>query len=141
MAVSQIKRRSLLLYAAIAGLASGLTFVTAFAWSQTTGQNTAQPAGVNAWTMKNDLVNRSRDIHWPDGFDPSSADLFSHNELLIDASCERAWDNIIDATKWPQWYPNSKDVRIIGNSPVLASDAVFRNHSARTGRRSVPSGS
>jgi hypothetical protein len=125
MAVSQIKRRSLLLYAAIAGLASGLTFVTAFAWSQTTGQNTAQPAGVNAWTMKNDLVNRSRDIHWPDGFDPSSADLFSHNELLIDASCERAWDNIIDATKWPQWYPNSKDVRIIDGA-MLAEGTVFR---------------
>jgi uncharacterized protein YndB with AHSA1/START domain len=126
MKISQTTRSNALLYAAIAGLASGLTFLTACAWSQTTGQNMAQPVGVNTLTMKNDLAHRSRDIHWPDGFDPSNADLFSHNELRIDASCEKVWDNIIDATKWPQWYPNSKDVRIIGNSPVLTSDAVFR---------------
>jgi len=31
-------------------------------------------------TMKDDLANRSPDIHWPQGFDPLHADLFSHNE-------------------------------------------------------------
>lgn len=79
-----------------------------------------------AGTMKDDLKNRSRDIHWPTGFDPENADLFSHNELVIHASCERVWKHIIDANKWPQWYPNSKDVRIIGNSPVIAQGTVFR---------------
>ena len=45
--------------------------------------------------MKQDLANREKDIHWPRGFDPSQADLFSHNELLINASCERIWSHII----------------------------------------------
>ena len=47
--------------------------------------------------MRQDLANREKDIHWPQGFDPSQADLFSHNELLINASCERIWSHIIDA--------------------------------------------
>lgn len=52
-------------------------------------------------TMHDDLANRSPDIHWPAGFDPATADLFSHNKLVINASCERAWQNIIEASKWP----------------------------------------
>src|ERR1700674_2887609 len=71
-----------------------------------------------------ELTNREKDIHWPEGFDPSQADLFSHNELVINASCERIWGHIVDATKWPQWYPNSKDVRIDGGD-VLKEGIVF----------------
>jgi len=70
----------------------------------------ATQTGTSIMTMKQDLADREKDIHWPEGFDPSQADLFSHNALLINASCERIWSHIIDATKWPQWYPNSKDV-------------------------------
>lgn len=85
----------------------------------------ATQTGSSVVTMKRDLANRERDIHWPEGFDPSQADLFSHNELVINASCERIWGNIIDATKWPQWYPNSKDVRIDGGD-ILKADTVFQ---------------
>jgi len=75
-------------------------------------------------TMKQDLADREKDIHWPEGFNPSQADLFSHNALLINASCERIWGHIVDATKWPQWYPNSKDVLIDGGD-VLEGGTVF----------------
>jgi hypothetical protein len=44
--------------------------------------------GAASW-MKQDLADREKDIHWSEGFDPSVADLFSHNALLINASCER----------------------------------------------------
>src|SRR6478752_4217468 len=91
-----------------------------------TAQAHAQAERKTPTTMKDDVENRSRDIHWPTGFDPAKADLFSHNELIINASCERVWQHIIDATKWPEWYPNSKAVRIIGGGAVLASDIVFR---------------
>jgi hypothetical protein len=84
----------------------------------------ATQAGSSAMTMKQDLANRETDIHWPKGFDPSQADLFSHNALVINASCERIWGHIIDATTWPQWYPNSKDVRIDGDE-VLKDGTVF----------------
>ena len=76
-------------------------------------------------TMKQDLANREKDIHWPQGFDPSQADLFSHNELLINASCERIWSHVIDAAKWPEWYPNSKEVKISGDT-MLRDGTVFR---------------
>jgi uncharacterized protein YndB with AHSA1/START domain len=93
------------------------------------GQNETQPGQSErkiVMTMKDDLANRAGDIHWPKGFEPESADLFSHNELVINARCERVWRHIVDATKWPEWYPNSKDVHIVSGSPVLAADTIFR---------------
>ena len=90
------------------------------AWSQAANQ-----AASNVMTMKQDLANREKDIHWPQAFDPSQADLFSHNELLVNASCERIWSHIIDATRWPEWYPNSKEVKITGDN-VLKEGTVFR---------------
>ena len=77
-------------------------------------------------TMSRDVANRSPDIHWPEGFSPDQADLFSHNELRIDASCERVWKHIVQATKWPQWCPNSKDVQIMGGGDKLNVGSVFR---------------
>jgi hypothetical protein len=52
--------------------------------------------------------------------------LFSHNELLINAPCERVWRHIVEATKWPRWYPNSSSVEILGDGPILKDNTVFR---------------
>lgn len=76
-------------------------------------------------TMQEDLAHRAPEINWPAGFDPGNADLFSHNALVIDAPCQRIWQHIVDASKWPQWYPNSKDVRIMDGT-ALAQGTVFR---------------
>src|SRR6202050_1755377 len=72
-----------------------------------------------AMSMKDDLAHRSPDIHWPTGFEPEKADLLDHNELIINASWAARWIHIIDATRWPTWYPNPKDVDIQGGDPVL----------------------
>jgi hypothetical protein len=77
-------------------------------------------------TMKHDLATRSREIHWPEGFDPESADLFSHNELVIEATCEKIWSQIVDVKRWPLWYPNSKDVALLGNAEVLGDGTTWR---------------
>jgi hypothetical protein len=90
------------------------------------GQNDQDTKGTAAVTMKDDLTHREMDIHWPQGFDPSKADLFSHNSLLIHASCEKIWSHIVDATTWPSWYPNSKSVQITGGASKLDSGSVFR---------------
>ena len=79
-----------------------------------------------AMSMKDDLAHRSPNIRWPTGFEPDKADLFAHNDLIIDASCERVWKHIVEATRWPTWYPNSKDVEIRGGDPVLKDGTVFR---------------
>jgi hypothetical protein len=59
--------------AAIATLALGASLAPARAANQTRS---------SIMTMKQDLADREKDIHWPEGFDPSRADLFSHNALL-----------------------------------------------------------
>jgi hypothetical protein len=77
-------------------------------------------------TMGRDLANRSPDIRRPEGFSSDHADLFSHNGLRVDASCERVWKHLVEATKWPQWYLNSKDVQITGGGDKLNAGSVFR---------------
>jgi uncharacterized protein YndB with AHSA1/START domain len=75
--------------------------------------------------FQTDVANRSTEIHWPLGYDPAKVDLFSHNEINIDASCERVWGHLVDAAKWQEWYPNSKDVRINGNDKTLQANTVW----------------
>jgi uncharacterized protein YndB with AHSA1/START domain len=77
-------------------------------------------------TMKMDLAARSPDIHWPAPFSPAAADLFSHNQLLIEAPCERVWKHIVDAGNWPMWYPNSKEVGLLEGATELGPDARWR---------------
>jgi hypothetical protein len=81
--------------------------------------------GYKAMSMQDDLAHRSADIHWPTGFELEKADLFAHNDLIINASCERVWTHIIEAGRWPTWYPNATDVEIQGGDPVLRDGTVF----------------
>lgn len=80
-------------------------------------------------TMQQDLARQSPDIHWPDGFTPDQADMFSCNELFIAAPCDRVWRQLVDATRWPEWYPNGKDVVIqagADDTGALQRDTTFQ---------------
>jgi uncharacterized protein YndB with AHSA1/START domain len=78
---------------------------------------TASSKPINeALTFNGDGAQRSKDIHWPRGFHPEQADLFVHNEIVIDAPCEKVFANMTDAQAWPSWYPNSQNVKLL-NSP------------------------
>jgi hypothetical protein len=55
-------------------------------------------------TIHDDLIERSVNIHWPDGYDPDHADLFAHNTIVIEAPAETIWAKLIAATAWPTWY-------------------------------------
>jgi hypothetical protein len=103
-----------------------LVFGLASAGTPAGTHSVAYAGGYKAVTMRDDLVQRSPSIHWPAGFEPANADLFAHNEVLINASCGRVWKHIVDANQWPTWYPNSKDVQIQGGAPVLRDGAMFR---------------
>jgi uncharacterized protein YndB with AHSA1/START domain len=76
---------------------------------------TAKPVN-EALTVNGDGAQRSKDIHWPDGFHPEQADLFAHNEIVVHASCEKVFANIVEAEAWPSWYPNSHNVSVL-NGP------------------------
>ncbi|TMB09896.1 MAG: hypothetical protein E6J65_28465, partial [Deltaproteobacteria bacterium] len=66
---------------AITGVAA-ISLVALEASSHSTHQPVNQER-TSIMTMKDDLANRSLEIHWPRGFDPRKADLFSHDKLLI----------------------------------------------------------
>ena len=112
--------------AAVGGLALAILTTPTPGKAASSQEDTTQTLRRSSMTMTDDLANRSRDIHWPEGFSPDKADLFSHNELVVNAPCERVWKHIVVATKWPEWYPNSKDVRFVDGGPVLQQGSVFR---------------
>jgi uncharacterized protein YndB with AHSA1/START domain len=120
------RRRRLQAAALLCAVIAGAELTAIPAWSQPHLDRVAQHTRRNSMTMQGDLATRSPDIHWPTGFAPAKADLFAHNELVINAPCERVWKHIVAAATWPQWYPNSKDVRIISGGDVLKEGTVFR---------------
>ena len=75
--------------------------------------------------IEDDLIERSANIHWPDGFDPDHADLFAHNAIIINASVESVWAKLITATAWPTWYSNASDVVVNDSSGQLGQDVTF----------------
>jgi hypothetical protein len=52
-------------------------------------------------TIRDDLIERSVNIHLPDGYDPGHADLFAHNTIVIDAPAETTWAKLIAAGGLP----------------------------------------
>jgi hypothetical protein len=76
----------------------------------------AQVPAHQGLTFNGDGALRNYQIHWPKGFEPEQADLFAHNEIDIQAGCEIAFSNLVDAEAWPSWYSNSKDVKVL-NTP------------------------
>ena len=49
--------------------------------------------------MNDDLVMRSKDIHWPDGFAPDGADVLAHHEVFINAPRLTVWRHLVEAEK------------------------------------------
>jgi Polyketide cyclase / dehydrase and lipid transport len=64
-------------------------------------------------------------IAWPGGLDPDAQPIRAYNELTIPASAEAIWRALIDATRWPDWYENAHDVRIISGGPLLGLGTEF----------------
>ena len=76
-------------------------------------------------TIADDVAARSLDIHWPAGFSPEHADMFAHNEIVINAPRSAVWRILLAAEDWPQWYPNSHNVRILDeDAGGLLTDSV-----------------
>jgi hypothetical protein len=91
---------------------------TAYATAVTAGVvMTALPTQAQTSQSDNpDWPLRSSEIHWPAGHRPANADLFAHNELLIHAPCTKVWQHLVEAPSWPEWYPNSHNVRLLNSS-------------------------
>lgn len=67
----------------------------------------------------------SAGARWPATFAPGEAELFSHNEVVIAAPCERVWPVLVSASAWPAWYSNAHDVTLAGAESELRAGSDF----------------
>lgn len=65
-------------------------------------------------------------IRWPERYAPGRAAVEVSNEISIAAAPSAVWSWLIGASRWPTWYPNSRDVKIAGGVSNLSMDARFR---------------
>ena len=64
-------------------------------------------------------------MNWPTPMFNKAAEIFAHNQIVINASCETVWDHLIHAELWPHWCPYSGKVTIWGGSHVLQKNSKF----------------
>ena len=80
----------------------------------------------NPTPMEKERESRSPDVHWPEGFDPATAAVFAHDELPINATCERVWNHLIEARAWPTWSANVQKVKLMHTyATSLKQGSVF----------------
>ncbi len=64
-------------------------------------------------------------ITWPDRYAPARVAARVSNEITIAAPPSAVWGQLIRASDWPAWYPNSRDVTIAGGATELSPNASF----------------
>jgi polyketide cyclase/dehydrase/lipid transport protein len=90
------------------------------------GFRTGSAGSPTVASANDDSAKRSSEIHWPTGLSPHNADLFAHNEIFIKAPSSTVCQHIVEAQRWPEWYPNSHDVQIVNHQGgVLRADSKF----------------
>ena len=65
-------------------------------------------------------------IHWPERFHPGRAPVHVRNVRQSHASPSAIWAWLVRAKRWPEWYANSRRVRIDGDVEELSAGAEFR---------------
>jgi uncharacterized protein YndB with AHSA1/START domain len=78
---------------------------------------------VNAETVAKDPVT---EVHWPAGYSPRTADIYSHNEVVIHASPSTVWRWLVATEQWPTWCSTAQNVKIITSEKVLGPHSKFR---------------
>ncbi|MEM6840772.1 MAG: SRPBCC domain-containing protein [Bacteroidota bacterium] len=68
----------------------------------------------------------SKEINWPQAYQPIEAKFFVHNEIEIKSSPEVVWNILIQAETWPEWYEGASDVNVQNaTSGILTESSVF----------------
>ena len=89
-----------------------------------TGRITPAPTPAGD-TVSRDWAERSPEMNWPTPMFNGAAEIFTHNQIVINASCQTVWDHLVHAELWPHWCPYSGKVTIWGGSQVLQENSKF----------------
>jgi Polyketide cyclase / dehydrase and lipid transport len=66
-------------------------------------------------------------IRWPEEFAPANTPVFVSNQLEMNVPPAAVWEWLIRADLWPEWYPNSKNVKYLEPSKgPLRMGTTFR---------------
>ena len=63
--------------------------------------------------------------HWPTGFNPTTAPVYTRNDIATTRSAEELWPLLIGAVRWPEWYSRSSEVRLEDGTDQLRADSLF----------------
>lgn len=65
-----------------------------------------------ARTTEEDLLRRDPEMAWPVDLNPATADLFNHNRLTMEQSCDTVYSWLSAPQDWPSWLIFARDVRL-----------------------------
>ncbi len=82
------------------------------------------PAG--AQTTAQDLPRANPDMAWPADLDPSVADIFNHNQLAMQQSCEVVYSWLSAPQDWPSWLIFARDVELDQPDAPLGVGSRFK---------------
>jgi hypothetical protein len=73
------------------------------------------------------LSSASKDIRWPERYEPTKSRFFVRNEIEIHATPAIVWSELVDYTQWSSYYRGAAEVRLITppRSRTLAKASVF----------------
>ena len=72
-----------------------------------------------------DWAERSPEMHWPTPMFNKAAEVFAHNQIVINASCETVWDHLVHAELWSHWCSYCGKVSIWDGAQVLQKNTKF----------------
>jgi hypothetical protein len=75
--------------------------------------------------VSRDWAERSPEINWPTPMFNKAAEIFAHNQIVINAAGETVWDHLVHAEIWPTWCSYCGKVTIWGGAQVLRKDTRF----------------
>jgi hypothetical protein len=79
----------------------------------------------DAVSITDDVQRRSAHIHWPGDVNPDRADLFAHNDIVVNAPADVIWNHLVRASAWPSWCSNASDVVVNAPSGMLGPGVTF----------------
>ena len=84
----------------------------------------ASPAA--AQTTQQDLKRRNHQAAWPAGLDPVNADVFNHNQLTLEESCDAIYSWLAAPQDWSSWLIFVRDVQLAPSNAPLSVGSRFK---------------